>query len=252
MPSHLYRYRAFTPDRLNEIIVDHSLYFTSPSAFNDPFDCKPFMNLEGSSSELEQFFTDQVNEKYQGQPAAVRQFVQCMFGPHVNLTKKVEELSNLWHQSFTMGICCFSEPKDNILMWSHYADCHRGVCLEFTFEPTEPVFRDAKPIEYASTYPEMNYLKQEGQKGMFLRKASDWSYEKEWRVFSNKTGLVSFRPDALTGIIFGCRIQPSNITLVRSWIGDRKITLYQAKQKTREFGLSFEKIEPAPYPHPNI
>jgi len=27
------------------------------------------------------------------------------------------------------GICCFSEDKYNVLMWSHYSDKHRGFCL---------------------------------------------------------------------------------------------------------------------------
>ena len=26
----------------------------------------------------------------------------------------------------TMGISCFSEKEDSILMWSHYADNHKG------------------------------------------------------------------------------------------------------------------------------
>jgi hypothetical protein len=239
MPSFLYRYRPFSPDRLKQIIIESRLYFTPPKDFNDPFDCKPFMNLAGPQSELDEFFTHQAIAKYEGNPSDIRRLVQSECGPHVNLSKKVEAVSNLWHETFTMGICCFSEPKDNILMWSHYADCHRGVCLEFEFSKTERPFSDARPIEYTSTYPEMNFLKQEGRKsGMFLRKASDWSYEKEWRVF-NKPGLVSFRPGLLTGIIFGCQVQKSDIDLVHSWIGDRSIALYRAKRETREFGLTF-------------
>ena len=32
---------------------------------------------------------------------------------------------------YERGVCCFSEKKDDILMWSHYADGHKGFCLEF-------------------------------------------------------------------------------------------------------------------------
>ena len=28
--------------------------------------------------------------------------------------------------------CCFSEPADHALLWSLYADGHRGICLEFS------------------------------------------------------------------------------------------------------------------------
>lgn len=31
-------------------------------------------------------------------------------------------------------VSCFSKKKDSLLMWSHYADSHRGVCFEFDYE----------------------------------------------------------------------------------------------------------------------
>ena len=33
--------------------------------------------------------------------------------------------------SANVGIRCFSATYNNILMWSHYADGHRGLCIEF-------------------------------------------------------------------------------------------------------------------------
>ncbi len=31
----------------------------------------------------------------------------------------------------TIGILCFTEKNDNLLMWSHYANSHKGFVLEF-------------------------------------------------------------------------------------------------------------------------
>ena len=31
------------------------------------------------------------------------------------------------------GIACFTTKNDNTLLWSHYADEHQGICLEFDF-----------------------------------------------------------------------------------------------------------------------
>jgi hypothetical protein len=31
-----------------------------------------------------------------------------------------------------VGVLCFSEKYDNILMWSHYAKSHTGLCVEFS------------------------------------------------------------------------------------------------------------------------
>lgn len=42
--------------------------------------------------------------------------------------KSVEAIAaKMQHQ----GIACFSAKVDDLLMWSHYADGHRGFCLEF-------------------------------------------------------------------------------------------------------------------------
>lgn len=37
-----------------------------------------------------------------------------------------------------IGIICFSEDGSSSTMWAHYADKHRGVCLEFALPETQP------------------------------------------------------------------------------------------------------------------
>src|SRR5207253_3097370 len=32
------------------------------------------------------------------------------------------------------GICCFSEEYNNPLLWSHYGDQHRGICIGYTLD----------------------------------------------------------------------------------------------------------------------
>lgn len=60
-----------------------------------------------------------------------------------NLKRQVEdEINNL--KSF--GVVSFSKRNDSILMWSHYADSHKGFCIGFH---TKIEFRDAKEVYYA-------------------------------------------------------------------------------------------------------
>ena len=70
------------------------------------------------------------------------------------------------------GVLSLSAKNSNILMWSHYADSHKGVCIEYTdyrddhlnevplkssINPYHegldelPIIRNATPIEYFST-----------------------------------------------------------------------------------------------------
>jgi hypothetical protein len=75
-------------------------------------------------------------------------------------------------------ILCLSGVNDNILMWSHYADSHKGFCVEFTdyndddisqlkikgiFPKVEndklTIVRNARPVEYLSTAEINEYTK---------------------------------------------------------------------------------------------
>lgn len=66
-------------------------------------------------------------------------------------------------------------------MWSHYADNHRGICLEF--DTANPLFSEALGVVYCSEYP--RWLPHEMERiafEMLLTKAEDWKYEREFRI----------------------------------------------------------------------
>ncbi|MBK6787723.1 MAG: DUF2971 domain-containing protein [Betaproteobacteria bacterium] len=46
---------------------------------------------------------------------------------------------------------CFSAHNDILLMWSHYADAHRGICL--IFDAKDPVIGMARKVNYPDAYP---------------------------------------------------------------------------------------------------
>ena len=97
---------------------------------------------------------------------------------------------------------CFSENYNNNLMWGHYADGHRGYCVEYDFANGEadswiwdmfPVIYSSKRIQvfdFESTAYELREEIKEGYleetKGLFLYKDSIWKYEKEWRYIVRK------------------------------------------------------------------
>lgn len=53
-------------------------------------------------------------------------------GKNIDPGKKkiIEQMK--WQKEST-GICCFSETPTNELMWAHYADEFRGICLAYDF-----------------------------------------------------------------------------------------------------------------------
>jgi len=46
------------------------------------------------------------------------------------------------------GITCFSKVRDDILMWAHYADKHKGLCFEFDGSDNCIFFGEAQPVKY--------------------------------------------------------------------------------------------------------
>lgn len=90
--------------------------------------------------------------------------------------------------ALTSGFLCFSRNWKNPLLWSHYADKHRGICLGFD------VPADLKEVDYTENRLDLNAsnfetLPEEEQKKLMEKLIStkyvDWSYEEEVRGFAN-------------------------------------------------------------------
>jgi Protein of unknown function (DUF2971) len=99
----------------------------------------------------------------------------------------------------SMRILCMSELADSAPMWAHYADQHRGVVLEFqSLDAVDSPLLIARPVMYQDEPPRLPSMESwvrhlTGQipidlkqffKEYELIKATQWSYEREWRVLS--------------------------------------------------------------------
>ena len=153
-----------------------------------------------------------------------------------------------------VGICCFTEVNDDILMSAHYGDCHRGIYLEFACG-TEPC-KAAQPVEYCDEYPSFDLeaivTKEELRAAALwmLRKAKHWDYEKEWRIldFEAGPGAKKFPASCLTGVVMGCRIPADEEAQLRQWIQTwpTNLQLYRARQSKTAFRIVIEKELPGP------
>lgn len=81
--------------------------------------------------------------------------------------------------SKTKGLICFSKNWKNPMLWSHYADSHRGLCLEFEVpnKYLEKIKYVKERLKYEGT---INF---ESMKGLLTAKFEHWSYEEEYRAF---------------------------------------------------------------------
>ena len=256
LPRRLYKYRD-TGKFTEAIFGTRTLYFAPPSGFNDPFDCGFRIAVTGSNNAAvtESVAWQAIKEKCPDMPPA-EQIEGAKQVRRALLRRRRTELEDIVVEKLAkdtnarVGICCFSEVNDDILMWSHYSDCHRGICLEFSL--VRGFLRAAQPVEYSRRYPSLDLASVVVDEDLraaapwMLRKAKHWSYEKEWRVleFVNGPGTKPWHPSCLTGVIMGCRIPAKSRAKVEKWIGGwpSKVTVYQARQSRRSFGLEIVEI----------
>jgi Protein of unknown function (DUF2971) len=127
------------------------------------------------------------------------------------------------------GVLCFSENWSNPVMWSHYAEKHHGLCLEF--EVSQDLL--AK-VEYSSSRlsGELNDLlsgnatrKELAMTRILSTKFSHWKYEAEWRIFAGfdtpdvrGNYFIDFSDQLkLVGVIVGPRSKVSRDELRRAF-----------------------------------
>lgn len=135
-----------------------------------------------------------------------------------------------------------SEPVSNILMWSHYADSHRGMCLEYRFSNKfmnqtndDSVLRFRK-VKYG---PDALSIKSEQMTtdiGL-LQKCNAWEYENEVRLISfapnRKEDFIPIKLDdgsCVSRVFFGMNCPKRDIDTVRSILSDGKTEFCQMEK----------------------
>lgn len=114
--------------------------------------------------------------------------------------KVVREFKNAY-DSHT-GLLCFSADWTNPVLWSHYGQKHRGICLGFNLTRTraEKVrYKDKRLLAELGEEGQPTTIDNKLQKQLLCTKYRHWRYEEELRVFialenALKEGRLHFYP----------------------------------------------------------
>lgn len=205
-PRYLYKYRSI--DSACDFLRNHSIYFSNYKEFNDPFESACKKKFDFTYEQYVETFRRWGKDYYDA----------AMKADEIR-TGKIDGKALLKLATDTIlssfSYYCMTESPDNILMWSHYADSHKGVCLKLDLLQDLDTFFITVPVDYNSEYLEFDTLA--GNPAPIIqRKSSDWEYEKEHRAVKiNKHGLVEIKKEALVEIIFGCRTSISDKARIR-------------------------------------
>lgn len=253
-PDYLYKYRKID-EKTVSLIVNSEIYFSEPDQFNDPFDCRLKCSFEGTDKEWCAALTQSLRQ-YDPKlsPAEVQAKVKekMRLGTHrdTDFLNRMEDKIQQDSISKLGGFCLTADPK-NILMWGHYADCHKGCCLEFSTKTKE--FGLVDKVDYPKEYPTRRLVdsmvandpESDARFGV-LTKSELWGYEQEWRFWHMKgSGLRQFKQASLTGIVFGYCMTEENKRMLRRLVEGRnpKVNLYKAVPKDRKFEMELLPLD---------
>jgi hypothetical protein len=159
-------------------ILEGTIRFTQPSAFNDPFELLPEIIVP--AGEKERPINVSFDIRAQRQPAAEQgETIPDGYGSSDAMSRQIVHQLNQ-----VIGILSLSKAKDSLLMWSHYADQYSGAVI--AFDGAHDFFSDQVDIEYRSGRPRRRFQDYLAGPPIPLAelcvKSQQWAYEKEVRV----------------------------------------------------------------------
>ncbi|WP_346354353.1 DUF2971 domain-containing protein [Azotosporobacter soli] len=240
-----------------ENLLSSHLYFNSSKYFNDPFDLSPFCDVNATISQIleKAIETIMITESLKIKAATLKAKELIKLRKLHTKEGKEKAVADQLSLLQRIGVCCFSElkPDDHksTLLWSHYAEKHSGLCLEFHLPSSLNVFTSIgarnpifspTPINYLPTLPQINLFinTQDDMLNCLTVKSPEWAYEKEHRAFSlNYVGLVQYEPWLLKTVTAGCNMNDTEFNELNATINKLSYQpqLFRARKKDREFGV---------------
>ena len=300
-PKTIFRYRSCTENTI-EAFRNDELYFNTADNFNDPYDSLVYCNedyinkslhhlstnvnkdllkyivsnpqsLGQAPSQFPQETIEQININMQD-PSCIQRInslPENFFKEVISRLEAIYKQTNLSIAQFyqkQMPIACFSEKYDNILMWSHYADYHKGFVLEYDTDNLQtkcincPEKRDFTscldwqetmflPVVYTNNrYDATNYVIDNTNKRFFAEmgirlncrasfaqykinifKHKCWSYEREWRLMLYKMNdTKKLYNKTPVAIYLGCRIKKCYEDILVKYAREKGIKIYKMSE----------------------
>jgi len=254
-----YKYMPFDEDTSLKAITEGTMKFTCPLEFNDPFDCNPNYD-QASIDEFEINRSDLIKKaaKLKGlSPAKYLQHKKKLAAP-IKQRMRSRDHHKVFMQE--IGVCSLSLDPSNILMWSHYADNHRGFVIElyvpashkkakhdlaFNMTPLPVFYKEQRPVyKYGMSENTGDQITK-----LLLTKAKKWEYEQEWRVINQEIGAGIFpynRDQLLLSVIAGIRMPDEDFKKLEAAVNDLKrstlpnLRLFRAREHPTDYDVIIE------------
>tara|TARA_R100000935_G_C2812392_1_gene155611 strand:- start:530 stop:1321 length:792 start_codon:yes stop_codon:yes gene_type:complete len=238
-----------------ETLLEQKIWYSSMSAFNDPFegiyDIQNDLSVHAAIALAAKYKADchwdEVEEFIRAQVLHPRHDSLVLSDGFKAIVKQqVEEARK---QIRSLGVLSLSMVSDSILLWSHYADEHRGICIEFerNIDEDSGILENSRPVIYSDMYPtpSVDQLVLDPRaltNKVVYTKSHHWAYEREWRLWKDKGNQKHPLPGPVKSVILGSNWQGSQEDIQRI-CRDLNADLVQAKIVKGRYDIEFETIQ---------
>jgi len=252
----IYKYRNWSIDYQKNCLLRSQLYFSSPRELNDPYDFKihsdfslldtDYKKLQYLNLEINNFSQEQLNKL--GDINAYKKMMLSFMKLNPEQFQSEHDYKETARSSIRFGILCFSLNWNSILMWSHYANSSKGLCMGLNREKIEAA-KIGMPglVKYQDEFPSIDPL-DTNQIGKIIKqmhiKAKAWSYEEEYRVSMIKEQALRpsdriyiFPDDFLEEIILGLNISEKDENDILRIAKIKNVPAFKIVRKHNSFNL---------------
>lgn len=228
-PRYLYKYRKI--EDAERFLENSKIMFSTYDKFNDPFEFAYILNEDYNENDLMTWFRKTGCKCSSKEISHLKnQFQNNKMDLDIIIDKEIKE------QLKNTGVFCLASMPNNLLMWSHYASYHEGVCLEFDLSQSPKAFTFLQQVIYDDNYPHINYIKNQNDIiTPLIHKSKAWQYEEEWRVIKNGFPNQLFEVDkkALTSVIFGCSFDQTKEKSIQRLCAEKGFNAVQYKRAVK-------------------
>lgn len=271
-PKSFFKYRNLS-ERTIDNLKENYIWLADISSLNDPFECA--IQFDNDKCLKEYYSSEPFLDRFRistGQELTKKEIKSLVeskkpYEEYIGLCKsrnialkmsaeqQLQKIQRRWTEivdeaTRNLRICSFSTIKDSLLLWSHYSDDHKGICIEYDFEDDDLISAFIQPVLYSNEVNKIGLLEEYSTMRMIcssLIKFCDWEYEQEWRltIFKQKEEF----PRKITvplpkAIYLGTRFNLNDKELkdkLMKIVHERKIPIYQMDKHPNEFRL-MEKL----------
>jgi len=184
----LFKYCSNSPQVIEGIFRDHKIRFTQPYGLNDPFEFNPDIRFNSNPDDYQYY-------EYDG--------VVFPSNYLVNWLNLIESRINMY------GVLSLTKNPFSYEMWSHYANGHKGVLIEFNvgniknpqLQLEHGCVLPVHKVRYVRTnVVDLEKMVDRNQRipenqfhNIFLHKTKLWKYEREYRVIRRLDSCENYR-----------------------------------------------------------